>query len=142
MHSLDNWVNNTLHELIGGAFDVRYSWHVAFGSKQHGLRVVLPTNPLGALKLFKDRQLTEGQTRRNALKHWVANHYYDHAEAGTVYVRDHLRGHTEFLWNDLNCELMVSAYDLEKNEAFKEEARLWRANRKHNRVRVKLKRNK
>jgi hypothetical protein len=31
---------------------------------------------------------------------------------------------------------------LEKNEVFKHEAKYWRANRKHNRVRVRLKRSK
>jgi hypothetical protein len=134
------WVDHTVKLIMTGCFESRYHWHVAFGSDDHKLRVVVPTNPTGALKLFKDRELTSGKTRREALRHWVEHHYRDDEEAGTIYIRDHLRGHTDFGWNKMPCELMVSAYDLEKNDAFKNEAALWRATRKHNSVRVRLKR--
>ena len=132
-------VHNKMTLLIAGVFNIRYNWNVAFGSTKHGLRLVLPTNPTMALKLFRDRELLEGQNRREALKHWVEHFYRDDKEQGTVYIRDHLRGNTNFSWNQMPCELMVSAYDLEKNEFFKKEAHLWRANRKHNRVRVRVK---
>jgi hypothetical protein len=53
-------------------------------------------------------------------------------------VRDHLRGHTQFGWHGYDCELMVSQYDLDKNELFREEAEQWRAQRKHNKFKVRL----
>ena len=81
----------------------------------------------------------EGEKRRSALRHWVTNHYMEHEEAGSVYVRDHLRGNTNFRWANFPCEIMVSAYDLEKNEFFRLQAEEWRAVRKHNRVKVRIK---
>jgi hypothetical protein len=54
-------------------------------------------------------------------------------------IREHLRGQRLFTWNGLNCELMVSETDMEKNEFFKNQTAGWRAMRKHNRVRVRLK---
>jgi hypothetical protein len=51
----------------------RYEWHVAFGTIAGGPRILFPTNPGGALKLFKNRELELGQTRRSALKHWCKN---------------------------------------------------------------------
>jgi hypothetical protein len=137
-----DFVHDTISLMITQALETRYQWHVAFGGRKHGLRIVLPTNPTGALKLFKDRELTAGKSRREALRHWVENFIRDDDVHGSVYVRDHLRGNTEFTWNGMETELMVSAFDLEKNEAFKSEAQYWRANRKHNSVRVRLKRGK
>jgi hypothetical protein len=138
----NTWVHDFMSTAVARALECRYQWHVAFGGRAHGLRIVLPTNPTGALKLFKDRELTAGKSRREALRHWVEHFIRDDEEHGSIYVRDHLRGNTEFVWNEMETELMVSAYDLEKNEAFKNEAQYWRANRKHNRVRVRLKRGK
>ena len=122
------------------AFSARYEWHVAFGTIPKGPRVLLPTNPAGCLQLFKNRDKTQGKKRRSALRHWVEQHYRDFAEVGIAFVCHHLRGHTQFMWSGFNCELFVSAYDLEKNEAFKQQAHEWRAQRKHNRVRVHIKR--
>jgi hypothetical protein len=138
----NTWVHDFMSTAVARQLECRYQWHVAFGGRKHGLRIVLPTNPNGALKLFKDREITVGKSRREALRHWVEHFIRDDEEHGSVYVRDHLRGHTQFVWNEMETELMVSAYDLEKNDAFKNEAQHWRATRKHNRVRVRLKRSK
>jgi hypothetical protein len=124
-------------------FAMRYSWHVAFGREHDGFRVILPTNPEDCLKLFRNRTLTAGMNRRAALKHWVEKHLRESQDAGSIYVRDHLRGHTEFTWNEMECEILVSGFDLEKNEYFKQEAANWRTIRKHNRgARVRVKRKK
>ena len=116
----------------------RYEWHVAFGLKDGGPRILLPTNPSGCLQLFKNRDLPEGKTRRDALRHWVEEHWREGKDT-LAYVCHHLRGHTRFIWYDLDCELLVSAHDLEKNSLFHDQAHEWRSKRKHNRVRVKLK---
>jgi hypothetical protein len=134
-----DFFNKVIVTAMAEQLEARYQWHVAFGAEEGGPRIILPTNPTSALKLFRDRERDRETDRRLALRHWVEKHYRDTDEAGTAYVRDHLRGHTKFVWNDYDCELMVSAYDLEKNELFREEAEKWRAARKHNRFRVRLK---
>lgn len=117
----------------------RYSWHVAFGFCDDGPRIVVPTSPDGCLELFKKRDLSPGEQRRAALRHWVNSHYRDlpNAQFDMTYVREHLRGNTRFIWSGLDCELMVSEFDLEKNEFFRQQAAEWRAMRKHNRVRLR-----
>lgn len=123
------------------ALSERYSWHVAFGSDtEKSLRLLLPTNPLGCLALFKTREKKADETRRAALRHWVSSFYREHGDRDIAFVRDHLRGTTLFDWRGLNCEILVSQFDLEKNEFFKNQADEWRAQRKHNRVKIKLKR--
>lgn len=134
-------INHVAMMLQSTALTERYSWHVAFGEPT-GPRILLPTNPSGCLALFKTRARREGETRRAALRHWVQHHYRESNEREIAYVCDHLRGTTEFMWRDFNCEIFVSQYDLEKNEFFRDQADQWRAQRKHNRVRVKLKKRK
>jgi hypothetical protein len=55
-------------------------------------------------------------------------------------VRQHLRGATDFQWRELVGEVLVSAFDLERNEEFKHEAELWRSRRQHNVFKVRIKR--
>jgi hypothetical protein len=131
--------------IVAAAFSValteRYHWHVAFGNETaKSMRVLLPTNPLGCLAMFKTREKRPDETRRAALRHWVTNFYREHGDRDIAFVRDHLRGSTLFNWRGFDCEILVSQFDLEKNESFKTQADEWRAQRKHNRVRVKLKR--
>jgi len=130
------------HELVcrimSSAFTARYEWHVALGTVPGGPRILLPTNPSGALQLFKNRAIPVGKTRREVLKHWVEEHWRENIN-DLAYVAHHLRGKTKFDWSDFGCELFPSIYDLEKNEFFKQQAKEWRAARKHNRVRVHIK---
>jgi hypothetical protein len=132
-----------IHDSTSGIFSLalsrRYSWHVALGTERDGPRILVPTNPQGCLQFFKDRERGK-RSRRAALRHWVAKYYRNNDQTGLAFVREHLRGQTEFRWTDLECEIFVSAFDLEKNEEFRLEAEHWRAQRKHNRVRVRLKR--
>jgi hypothetical protein len=132
--------DQAINMAISCALTARYSWHVAFEGK-FGTRLVIPTTPSGCLKMFKDRK-GPSEGRRKALKHWVANHYRVSSadERDLHYVRDHLRGNTLFNWKGINCELLVSQYDLEKNELFREQADQWRSQRKHNsNVKVRFK---
>ncbi|MBM4071743.1 MAG: hypothetical protein FJ271_22875 [Planctomycetes bacterium] len=133
-------IKNTIAISLAAVLTARYSWHVALGSGVGGPRLVLPTNPTGCLALFRDRDAPENG-RRAALRHWVANHYRDSSisAADIIYVRDHLRGATQFNWRGLQCELMVSQFDLEKNDFFRLQAAEWRSQRKHNRVRLRMK---
>jgi hypothetical protein len=129
-------------QVLPSVLTARYQWHVAFGTLPDGPRLLFPTNPQHALKLFKDRNLAAGQNKRAALKHWVEEHWRDpnpEGDADLVYVCHHLRGQTQFNWKGFDCELFVSAFDLEKNAFFKQQAAEWRAQRKHNRGKVRLK---
>jgi hypothetical protein len=137
----ETFAQNAIELGLGMVLTERYSWHVAFGYNETGPRLVVPTNPTGCLALYKDRDKDEGRNRRAALRHWVENHYRSNIDdpGAITYVRDHLRGHTRFIWNDLFCELMVSQFDLEKNEFFKLQASEWRSQRKHNRVKLRRK---
>jgi hypothetical protein len=134
-----NWAHAIASRVSSVALTERYEWHVAFGTIPGGPRLLLPTNPGGCLQLFKNRDVAPGKARRDVLKHWVEEHWRDYEESGVAYVCHHLRGHTRFAWSGFDCELFVSAFDLEKNEYFKNQAKEWRAQRKHNRVRVHLK---
>lgn len=136
---LQDEMNDTIKMSFSLKLTERYNWHAALGPRV-GPRILLPTNPRSCLALFKDRQKGEAESRRRALRHWVGNHFRDSEKVGLSYVRDHLRGITDFDWYDLACNLMVSEFDLEKNEVFREQADAWRKNRGHNRVRVRLKR--
>ena len=142
-HSRVKW-QHELHDSVSLGLSLalsrRYSWHVALGARADGPRILLPTNPQGCLQFFKNRERASNMSRRAALRHWVQRHYRDSSDTGLAFVREHLRGQVEFRWSDLDCEIFVSAFDLEKNEMFRSEAEQWRAQRKHNRVRVHLKR--
>lgn len=135
-----HWLE-ALSVIFSAALVERYAWHVAFGFNDGGPRLVVPTNPRGCLDLFRSRDLAAGERRRAALRHWVNSHYRNRSEdpGAVAYVRDHLRGATRFIWNGLDCELMVSAYDLEKDEAFRAQAADWRSARKHNHARLRVK---
>jgi hypothetical protein len=124
--------------IMASALTARYEWHVAFGTVTDGPRLLFPTNPGAALHLFRNRDVAPGRVRRDQLKHWVEQHWRDNMD-DLAYVCHHLRGHTRFRWNGFGCELFVSEYDLEKNAFFKQQAKEWRAQRQHNRVRVHLK---
>jgi hypothetical protein len=132
-------IHESMSILTSMALTERYSWHVSLGLPA-GPRLLLPTNPGGCLALFKDREKGVAEQRRRALRHWVRNHFRNTDAENLAYVRDHLRGATDFNWYGLGCRLMVSQFDLEKNEEFRLEAEQWRANRKHNRVKIRLKR--
>lgn len=133
-------IQHSVSAALAMALTARYSWHVAFGFSDTGPRLLLPTTPSGCLDLFRSRGLHPGQKRRAALRHWVGNHFrgVETSAANVAYVRDHLRGATSFIWNSLLCELMPSAFDLERNEAFRAQAAEWRSARKHNRVRLRV----
>jgi hypothetical protein len=118
----------------------RYEWHVALGANRDGPRILLPTSPEGCRRIFKDRDKLGNASRRAALRHWVSRHYRERGEAGLSFVRQHLRGATNFQWRELAGEVLVSAFDLERNEEFKHEAELWRSRRQHNTFKLRIKR--
>jgi len=131
-----SWLDWVSEHLLPSVLTARYNWHVAFGTIANGPRVLLPTNPVAALNLFRNREKDPGATRRQRLKHWVSEHYRTR-ESDLEFVCHHLRGNTEFQWYDLSCELFVSEYDLNMAAFFKKQAGEWRSRRIHNRVKAR-----
>jgi hypothetical protein len=94
-----------------------YLWHISVGYAGRTASLLLPCDAASALELFKFRDLPEGKKRRDALLHWVSEHWRrkptDYTEA--VKVHEHLRGQTEFKWaNGLNVSIRPAVEDLKK----------------------------
>jgi len=115
-------INNLIEETLAQSNFSRNHWHAALNRPGNRFpRIVIPTSPTGCLDLFRSRDLAPGERRRSALRHWVNEHYRERSTdpRKLAYVREHLRGNQLFKWNGLDCELMVSAADIDKNEMFR-----------------------
>lgn len=113
-------ITSTCDMLVSMAFTRDIVWRVVFNGP-NGISVSLSTDTAGAMAAFRNRQPNESTGRRDALKHWVRQHYRSRpAEEGDepqqVIVRQHLRGRTPFRWFGLDCELVVSPFDMRRNE--------------------------
>jgi hypothetical protein len=113
-------ITSTCNMLLGLCFTRDLVWRVVF--KGHsGISVSLSTDTAGAMAAFRNRQQNEVTGRRDALRHWVRQHYRSrHVDEGDepekVIVRQHLRGRTPFRWCGIDCELVVSPFDMRRNE--------------------------
>ena len=115
----DNMAPRTMTSI---ALRQRYEWGAALGLPG-GPSVRFDTDPTGVKAIFRIRDLPEGKDRREALKHWVLDHWRQHRSDPEleIYVRAHLRGAVQFNWRGLECELLASRFDQEKHERLKEE---------------------
>jgi hypothetical protein len=121
----DSQITDTCQVLLGLAFTRDVTWRVVFKGPS-GISVSISTDTAGAMAAFKNRQPNATTGRRDALRHWVRQHYRTKAadegeEPQRVIVREHLRGRTPFRWFGLDCELVVSPFDMRRNERFKAE---------------------
>lgn len=92
-------------------------WRVYLGLEgQPGLE--LPTTPTGAAEVFRLRDIPEGRERRQALRHWVTEHWRtSRADPDEeTQVRAHLRGVQQFTWNGLRCRVTPSLTDREREQ--------------------------
>ncbi len=96
-------------------------WTVSIGY-EGTCRILFPTDPVGVLALFKDRDKPSTGGRRNALMHWVSEHWrQNRCDAETeTYVRTHLRGTTDFSWNGMMCRVKPSDEAIQLVEEGKE----------------------
>jgi hypothetical protein len=100
--------------LASQALQRRYEWSVAMrvdGSP--ALRFAC--SPGSARNAFRLRDLPPGKNRRDALIHWVCEHYRN----PDIHVSEHLRGKHVFSWRGIECEIVPSAFDREKEIARK-----------------------
>lgn len=93
----------------------RYDWSVLLGYAGSS-RVRLFTDPIGLRAVFKLRDLPAGRERRAALKHWVTSHWRRQRtdDDARSWVRKHIRGASEFTWEEMHCGIVPAAYDLEQ----------------------------
>ena len=95
-------------------FSRRYHWRVVLGYEgRPGLSFV--TDPTGVLETFQNREIPGGRSRRQALLHWVEQHWRrSRVDPDALHrVRAHLRGARTFKWNDLLCTVHESEFDKE-----------------------------
>jgi hypothetical protein len=116
-------ITSTCDMLLSMSFTRDVVWRVVFKAPS-GISVSLSTDTAGAMAAFRNRQPNEVSGRRDALRHWVRQHYRSrHVDEGdepqNVIVRQHLRGRTPFRWCGIDCELVVSPFDIRRNERFR-----------------------
>lgn len=87
----------------------RYEWTVAM-SVDGAPKLRFVCTPGSAREAFRLRDLPTGKSRRDALIHWVAEHYRN----PQIHVNEHLRGKHVFSWRGIDCEIVPSAFDREK----------------------------
>jgi len=107
--------------LLSIAFTDYFDWRVILGY-EHGPTLSFVTDPVGVRAVFRLRDLPEGKSRREALRHWVRQHWRkrDRDDAETsIEVSEHLRGATRFTWHGLTCRIRVSPADTDKLKATK-----------------------
>jgi hypothetical protein len=80
-----------------------WSWTVEVGLPDRSL--LLLTDPVGLREAFSLRELPEGKARRDALVHWVAEHWRKKpVNEGRCRVQKHKRGKRKFhLWGPVHC---------------------------------------
>jgi len=113
----DALISQQIQVAIGVQFSRRYQWTVEL-SLGHLSSLLVPTDPIGAREVFKFRDIPSGRERRLALRHWVQEHYRQNRTKpeAEIKVREHMRGATEFSWQDLNCRIRPSQFDVERDD--------------------------
>jgi hypothetical protein len=100
--------------LAGGlALRRRYHWSVLLG-ENGSPRARFITDLTGAREAFRLRDLPDGKMRRAALRHWVREHWRkrrEPSEGERLWVKQHLRGATSFVWNGLRCEMQAPTFE-------------------------------
>lgn len=84
------------------------TWSVDF-SYPNSPAIKLTTDPSGVREMFRLRDIPEGRTRREALRHWVSGHWrQDRKDSDVeVKVREYLRGQTDFSWYGMKIRINV-----------------------------------
>ena len=123
--------NRTCSMLSGLVFCRDFHWRVVIKTPE-GNSFSITTDSKGAAAAFADRSGDTPSGRRSALRNWVSEHTRQTRKATdegddllqTVFVRKHLRGRVPFRWCGLDCELVVSPFDMKQNERLAESRKL------------------
>lgn len=109
---------------------------VAIGHESAAHKVKLMTDATGIHSWFKLRDKPEGKSRRDALIHWVKEHWRKFRDdpAMETKVREHLRGRLDFDWFGMKSSIILPKADEVKNDVLaerrKQEGLAWRLLRK------------
>lgn len=121
VHARPSWmpdVTATIETFLPGIILRReYLWSVLL-AEGAGPRARFTTDASGVREAFRLRDIPAGKSRRAALRHWVTGHWRTRkreSAADRAWVREHLRGATEFAWNGLRCRIEPSREDLRRN---------------------------
>lgn len=117
--------------LAGLTFSRDFHWRVVIKTPE-GNSFSITTDSKGAAAAFADRSGDTPSGRRSALRNWVSEHTRQTRKTTdegdeflqTVFVRKHLRGRVPFKWCGLDCELVVSPFDMRQNERLAENRKL------------------
>lgn len=125
---------------LGVAFMEPCFWTAHVRLSSHSPRVSLITDPTGVKELWKFRDIPEGHKRRDALLHWVSEHWRRHRVDPDLegYVRAQLRGQRRLRCSGLDVEIQESKEDRAKiNEAIRERQAMRRSRRDRRRARAR-----
>jgi hypothetical protein len=89
---------------------------VRFGGQRPGIQ--LYTDATGVKDFFRFREIPEGRSRRDALVHWVSDHWRQNRFDPDIenYVREHLRGSREFDWHNLAGTIELPEPEIEREQ--------------------------
>jgi hypothetical protein len=89
---------------------------VRFGGQRPGIQ--LYTDATGVKDFFRFREIPEGRTRRDALVHWVSDHWRQNRFDPDIenYVREHLRGSRNFDWHNLAGTIELPEPEIEREQ--------------------------
>lgn len=99
------------------AFTNYYEWSVSFGWAQGNIpSIALACDPVGAKTAFRLRDVPTGKSRREALRHWVSEHWRrgKQPEDPATHIWPYLRGAETFTFNGLKCVIRPSQFDMKK----------------------------
>lgn len=125
--NVQDFVSNHVKFLRGFHYQLERSWWVIVKGSSP-IQLLIPTNSRGARALLKLRDVPDGKQRREALQHWVVDHWREVPETEEeTYVRAHLQGRTRFRWFEFDVELRAPLTDRILNEdVYPEERRRMR----------------
>jgi hypothetical protein len=74
------------------------------------------TDPTGVKEFFRFRELPAGKSRRDALLHWVSDHWRQDRMDPDVegYVREYLRGARTLVWHGMRVEIIIPSVDVDR----------------------------
>jgi hypothetical protein len=113
-HSDTPYADEPIGLMIGAALRHRYEWSVILNFPN--CRARFSTDATGALKMFKDRNLPQGEGRRSPLLHWVAKHWRQrrNVPSDLIEVRKHLRGRSDFDWRGFPVTVIPAEFEIEQ----------------------------
>jgi hypothetical protein len=89
---------------------------VRFGGQKPGVQ--LYTDATGVKDFFRFREIPDGRKRRDALVHWVSDHWRQNRFDPDIenYVREHLRGSRGFDWHNLSGTIELPETEIKREK--------------------------